>query len=371
MKVCEDCGKEFESNGSSFCPECLVRVNEDGEKSLENREAEPEEHDQDIDDAQQETADASGSKPDTGSDNSPAGLKQAAIQKATQRAIGSDNAERATAISDSVQRISAQTRATVARTKWAVSGFITTVTNPVFWISVAAVIVIFLISNITVTTYQTVGSMRDASAPGGGSGMAGEVLQRLAQRGVLLAQDAYKYPNSDAFVAAHGGDPKRTNGNAWAAACPDIVNIIYGLPEHYAGNNGIDNAYSNYQRLVASGMKAQSWYFPETSSPGATMANPPAGAIVSSTSGSVYGHTYVVLTSDGKVIDNTWNIRSGGPATGLGYRVLSDASRAMIRGWFVPPATGYEGTFLKTDPMLPAAPAWSVSSGGTAPAPAS
>lgn len=292
----------------------------------------------------------------------------AEAQPESQGAVGAvrEKVEQATALKERAERVIAAGRATVERTRWAIQSFITTVTNPAFWIAVLVVIVLFLVANAAVTTYQTVGSMRESGA---GAGMSSEVLERLAQRAVLLSQIGYKYPEVDSFVAAHGGDP-RTNGNRWSVACPDIVNIIYGMPERYIGNNGNVNAYENYKRLIASGLEAQAWYFPETSSPGATLSNPPAGAIVQARSGNPAGHTYVVLTDDGKIIDNTWNINSSGPASGLGYRIMDSATRAGILGWFVPPAEGYEGTFLNEDPMLPPVPDWAIGQGTAATGPA-
>lgn len=372
-KVCADCGKEFESAGSDYCPECILKADAESERAMQDRESDHGYSDSEVEDARNEIGPSVDPQASTGpaastpTDTSPAGMKQAALKKAGATVIGGANAEKVSALTEGANRAMAQARTGIARTQWAVSSFISAVTNPAFWIAVASIIVIFLVANMTVTTYQTVGSIAQAGA---GSGMADNVLESLAQRAVLLSQDAYKYPTSDGFVSAHDGNPSKTNNNPWPAACPDIVNIIYGLPDHYIGNNGIDNAYNNYKRLIAAGMVAQAWSFPETSSPGADLQNPPAGAIVSATGSGAAGHTYVVLTADGKVIDNTWNVNARGPATGQGYRVLNAANRAGIRGWFVPPAEGYMGTFLDKDPMLPAVPAWAANGGGTT-APAS
>lgn len=359
MNICENCGLVRTGNPSGFCDKCEALLDSQAEESLQNEEAAPQ---QVTDDDEVEESQAEAEKPSEDSANKPsptsqAGLKEAALGGVAKAAIGSENVQKAAEIKARGEKAIATAHATVERTRWAAQTAISALGNPAFWIAILVVVVLFIVSNVAVTTNQTVGSMKDNSE-GGSEGMASGVLARLAQRGTLLAQEAYKFPQVDPFVAAHGGDSGRTNGNAWNQACPDIVNIIYGMPELYIGNNGIVNAYQNYKRLTAAGLAAQSWWFPETSSPGATQTQPPAGAIVQATGSGPAGHTYVVLTDDGKVIDNTWTIRSGGPVAGPGYRILDDRSRAGIRGWFLPPAEGYEGTFLNEDPMLPAVPEW-------------
>jgi hypothetical protein len=272
--------------------------------------------------------------------------------------------EKATKVAAQVERTAAAARATVARVAWTAKSAVAVLANPVTWISIVVVIALFVIGNVASTTYRTVGSIA-ADGENGGAGTGSDLLARLAQRGLLLSMESKNFNNVNQFASAHNGDPGRLNGNPWAQACPDIVNMIYGMPDLYVGNNGNVNAYRNYQRLVASGAQAQAWWFPETSSPGAAKQKPPAGAIVSTLSSSPYGHTYVVLTDDYKVIDNTWNINKQGTTTSpQRFRTLDEGYRNRILGWFVPPAEGYEGTFLNDDPMLPPAPEWAQGSGG-------
>jgi hypothetical protein len=373
MEICENCDNRKPDVVGGFCGDCRREMDAANEDMINDREAYPEELPPEEDYESSEYSDAYAQEPGQAAPQEQtkperdgvlpqSGLKGAAISGAAGALVGAENAEKATKLASQVEKGVATARATVARAGWAAKAAVAAFGNPVTWIAIAVVVVIFIVGNVATTTYQTVGSIAvDGQETGSGAGS--ELLARLAQRGTLLVQEGYKYPNVDPFVTAHGGNAGKTNGNRWNAACPDIVNIIYGMPELYIGNNGIVNSYQNYKRLTAAGLQAQSWWFPETSSPGATKEQPPAGAIVQSTGSGPAGHTYVVLTDDGKVIDNTWSIRDGGPVAGPGYRTLDDRSRAGIRGWFVPPAEGYEGTFLNDDPMLPPAPEWILGQG--------
>ena len=351
MELCDNCGNRERDGNSKFCRECKIDIDRENEQYYEDPQ-DPEELD----------------NGETVSETDRADNDQHVQEQENKAGFGGipTSTEDASKFAAQVEQTVAKTRANFSRAAWATKGAVAALGNPITWIAMLVVLVLFIVANATTTTYQTVGSIA-VDGQETGAGVANGNFAKLAQRAVLLSQQAYKYPISDSFVAAHGGNPGRTNGNPWRAACPDIVNIIYGMPEHYIGNNGIVNAYQNYQRLLAAGMQAQSWWFPNTASPGAKQTEPPAGAIVQSTGTGPAGHTYVVLTDDGKVIDNTWNIHAGGPATGPGYRILDDRSRSGIRGWFLPPAEGYQGTFLDDDPMLPPPPEWAQgdsSSGG-------
>lgn len=256
-----------------------------------------------------------------------------------------------TSTQEQLKRFEAKARARLERASWAAKGLIATVTNPVFWVSVLVVFLVYITANVATTSHQTFGQLESAQA---GAGMSDEVLGRLAQRALFLAEHNHNFDTSDQFVVAYGGEP-RTNNNPWAIACPDIVNIIYGLPPNYIGNNGSVNAWENYKRAVAAGLTPTAWWFPSTASPGAQQNAPPAGAIVSSLSNtSSAGHTWVMLT-DEIVIDNSAVVNGSVPSRE--YRTF-DPGGQTITGWFVPPDEGYEGEHLNDVPGLPAVPDW-------------
>ncbi len=228
-----------------------------------------------------------------------------------------------------------------------------------------------------------------------GAQMSAEVLGRLQQRALFLEKNSTPgyTVTTDPKLAAYFDKLNVTNANTWEAACPDIVNIIYGLSPSYVGNDGVVNAYLNYSRhseLYASATFLEGTY--DTGKNAVTINTGvggvavfksagtyigddiPAGAIVSRTSDSDPGHTFVILfvEADGTydVVDNSGGYVPGGDGTQ--YRKIAPTSpeRNNIVGWALPKDTGFEGTFLNDAEGLPAVPAqWVSSSAPAAPKP--
>jgi len=234
--------------------------------------------------------------------------------------------------------------------------------NPAVYITAAvSVIVIMLVVTIMAMShvYGQTKSEVDENSGGGLTVTAGAMQQRLAQRAEWLQNNYKNYGNSNSAALAVGGPGVAANG--WAAACPQIVQLIYGLSPYLNGYMGSVNAYNNYK---AHPDMYEAWAFSNRSgtygaygdgskSEGAELLNPPPGAIVSIENEPMWystccvgaGHTFVMLT-DELVIDNF----SGGgiyqaPVSG-GPRVLSDTMRSHIVGWALPKSEGFEGTAI-------------------------
>lgn len=244
-----------------------------------------------------------------------------------------------------------------------VKGIVPFITNPAVYITaIVSAVVIMLVVAIMAMSHvygQTKSEVDENSAGGGLTVTAGAMQQRLAQRAEWLQNNYKNYGNSNSAALAVGGPG--VVANSWAAACPQIVQLIYGLSPYLNGYMGSVNAYSNYK---AHPDMYEAWAFSNRSgaygaygdgskSEGAELLNPPPGAIVSIENEPMWystccvgaGHTFVMLT-DELVIDNF----SGGgiyqaPVSG-GPRVLSDTMRSHIVGWALPKSEGFEGTAI-------------------------
>lgn len=312
--------------------------------------------------------------------NPGAMAKNAASSAATSMLESSETGQKVNATVEKVNRVRkmGENIANSIRTasvygRW----FVTTVTNPYFWIVTAIVVGLAALgTNIyagTTAFSQVFGTQRSS----GGSGAAGEVLERLAQRAQWLAENhvgtTYAYE-----ITSLGAAPSSAlgAGNDWAVACPDIVAIIWGLPPSYVAGNGSVNAWRNFnnnrdlfQAYAFTVHTNGSFTSQAMASDGAQLEYPPAGAIVSMTSRGDAGHTLVMLTEE-LVIDNA----GGGIGGGTAPRILSDAERGKITGWALPNNEGFEGTFITgpfdgmpensapNEPMpgLPPVPEWAL-----------
>lgn len=260
----------------------------------------------------------------------------------------------------------------IARTAQAVgSGFskvIAAVASPAFWISALVIIV----ATLLLISVMSIGQVFGKQTSTGGSGAAADVLGRLAQRAEWLQEHYSEYPKTQDLTSLGLAPASNLSSNPWPSACPNIVAIIYGLSPYLVNYNGNVNAYDNYSAHPEMYQSHAFGYSRGDGSvtPGASLSQPPPGAIVSiDYPGGAYGHTFVMLT-DTLVIDNwgSGGIANGGP----GPRVLSDTMRSQIVGWALPVNEGFEGTFITGSftgeaenaapnpamPGLPPLPAW-------------
>jgi len=227
-------------------------------------------------------------------------------------------------------------------------GFVAFVINPWAWVTALVLLVVTVLIITAVTSVQVYGTTKTTST----GGAAGEMLERLAQRGDWLQNHYTEFGGDSGQLFELAESPKSSlSPNPWASACPNIVALIYGLSPYLVNYMGNANAYQNYKAhpemyeawsfSTGSNPYGQSWG-DGTSSPGATLTRPPAGAIVSIHYGTPAGHTFVMLT-DELVIDNGGGGIAFGPP---GPRVVSDTQRGQITGWALPKSEGFEGTFI-------------------------
>jgi len=194
----------------------------------------------------------------------------------------------------------------------------------------------------------------------GGAGINSELVGRLIQRAEFLRDHSGEVSTAVSFMNKYGGSAEGIAGHAdnpWAVACPNIVGIIWGLPPKGLGAMGHSNAKANYDAMKAAGIEPVAWAFPGSSSPGAEISDPPPGAIVQATP----NHTFVVLTEQGHIIDNTWTV----PGKGKEFTLLDErgggtgGARSDITGWVLP-SENFEGEFLNDQDLAPL-PDWATS----------
>lgn len=284
-------------------------------------------------------------------------LKGAAIEagknKVAKAIPGSERVEEA---AENVEKASSFTRTMISDAKnmlGVVKGAFAFLANPATLISLGVVVVVAVLVISTMAIGQVYGQTKTTSTA---EISAGAMQQRLAQRAEWLQHNYRDYGNAGQLIATAPGPKSNVAGNAWVAACPDIVALIYGLSPYLTGYNGVKNAYQNYKNHPD---MYEAWAFASgahgdgSSSPGASLQDPPPGAIVSIENDSGWyatccpgaGHTFVMLT-DELVIDNFsgGGILQGTP--GGGPRILNDTMRSHIVGWALPKGEGFEGTFI-------------------------
>lgn len=243
--------------------------------------------------------------------------------------------------------------------------------NPYVWVGILAALVLGALIISVLAFGQVFGQTK--SSVEGGSFSAGAMQQRLAQRAEWLQQNVQNYGESGDLTSGAPSPKGGLGSNEWRGACPQIVQIIYGLSPYLTGWMGANNAYKNYAAhpemyeawAFTSGSGEYGAYGDGTTSAGATIQNPPPGAIVSIENSPAWyntccpgaGHTFVMLT-DELVIDNwsTGGVTSGNP--GVGPRILDDTMRSHIVGWALPKSEGFEGSFITGtfDGMAPESP---------------
>jgi hypothetical protein len=229
--------------------------------------------------------------------------------------------------------------------------------NPYTWIAILAALVVGVIIVSIIAVGQVYGQTKSTTEAGIS---AGAMQQRLAQRAEWLQQNVQNYPNSGALTSTAPGPKGGLGSNPWGAACPQIVQLIYGLSPYLTGWMGANNAYKNYSAhpemyeawAFSGGSGEYGAYGNGTTSAGATLQNPPPGAIVSIENSPAWyntccpgaGHTFVMLTDEL-----------------VGPRILDDTMRSHIVGWALPKGEGFEGSFItgSFDGMAPEAPAQS------------
>lgn len=288
--------------------------------------------------------------------NTPANLKESVVNAAKEKAFGAvPGAEKAAEVAENTNKaIKAGTYVVDGLKNFAgaLKGAVVAL-NPYVVVPVLAALLVVVMVVAGLAAGQVYGQTKSTSEAGYAGGA---MQQRLAQRAEWLQQNYRDYDNAGQLVAMAPSPKSSVAGNAWVAACTDIVALIYGLSPYLTGYNGVKNAYQNYKNHPD---KYEAWAFASgahgdgSSSPGASLQDPPPGAIVSIENDSGWyatccpgaGHTFVMLT-DELVIDNFsgGGILQGTP--GGGPRILNDTMRSHIVGWALPKGEGFEGTFI-------------------------
>lgn len=216
--------------------------------------------------------------------------------------------------------------------------------NPWVWVTSLIILAIALLGVSVSDAYQVYGTTKSTSVGSASKDMLG----RLAQRAEWLQTHWKEYSDSESLTGLDTATNKSNLAdNPWSSACPNIVAIIYGLSPYLTGYNGNHNAYENwaahpemydaYAFGLALGGNGQV-------SPGRSLQDPPAGAIVSIDYGDGVGHTFVMLT-DSLVIDN-WGTTGIGKLGSSTPRVISQSQKDQIVGWALPKSQGFEGSFI-------------------------
>lgn len=215
-------------------------------------------------------------------------------------------------------------------------------------------------AKLNIDGVRTGASRGGSNCDAGGAGVNSELVGRLIQRAEFLRDHSGEVGTAVSFMNKYGGSAEGIAGHAnnpWAVACPNIVGIIWGLPPNGLGAMGHSNAKANYDAMKAAGIEPAAWAFPGDSSPGAEISDPPPGAIAQATP----NHTFVVLTEQGHIIDNTWTV----PGKGKEFTLLdergagSGGGRSDITGWVLP-SENFEGEFLNDQDLAPL-PDWATS----------
>lgn len=297
---------------------------------------------------------------------------EAGKRKLAEKVPGGEAAQEAAQKAEQAVKFSKNIAEDAKRVASSVKSAVTVFGNPYTWIAIGIAIVVGVIIVSILAIGQVYGQTK-STAEGGSGVSAGAMQQRLAQRAEWLQHNVQNYPDSGSLTDIAPAPKGGVGSNDWGGACPQIVQIIYGMSPYLTGWMGANNAYNNYKAhpemyeawSFSSGGGNYGAYGDGTSSPGATLQNPPPGAIVSlenqpqwyNTCCTGAGHTFVMLT-DELVIDNWGGGGVANGAIGSGPRIVDDEMRAHIVGWALPKSEGFEGSFItgSFDGMAPEAP---------------